>query len=208
MGYQQTGRGQHHNALKGTVTAILGIAIALPFTLLHPIFPFIVVLLGLGFLLLLQRWRWIQRPQTACLKGHFVALIALIPLSGIVTFTEQGMQDGPFYGQRYGGSLDVENASHRLPYRQGELLIYNRQDDEAPILTYQIEDDVRWATVLNVQKRGRYADYQIAAMKDPELAYGILRDRLNFRATWNFGEEHGRAYLWKAGRLHRFFLSR
>lgn len=198
---------QRSTFLAGTATVILGCVIALPFTLVHPVLPFMLVLFGLGLILLLKRWRWIQQAPAVCWMVGVLILILLIPLSTGVHFIEQGWQDGPFYGHAYNGVMTGEEASDRLDYRQGELWIYNRQEDKAPILAYQIGGDVQWARELDISQRAGYEGYQLNAITEPKLARGMLRDRLNFLANWSLGEDSGRAYIWKWNGFHRFFLN-
>jgi|GEM_PF-2540436 len=189
------------------LTAIIVVAMTVPFTVIHPVLPFTLVLMGYGCFGLMQRWRWLPKDRPSYLIGCLVALIVLLPASSVVKFAEQGFDDGPFYGEPFTGRIVAAAASDRLPYREGELLIYNRADAKAPILAYQIEDETAWAQVLDVSKNPRYANYEFTAMQEPSLAYGIFRDRLDFLGTWNFGTERGRAYFWKWGGFHRFFLS-
>ncbi|NER78607.1 MAG: hypothetical protein F6K42_03335 [Leptolyngbya sp. SIO1D8] len=120
---------------------------------------------------------------------------------------EQGLDDGPFYGLEYTGGVTGLEANHRLDYRQGELLIYNRQQNRAPVLVYEANGDLVWSVEMDVSQHPKYQNYQLSTLEEPTLAYGIIRDRLNFLGTWDFGKERGRAYLWKWGRFHRFYLS-
>jgi hypothetical protein len=198
---------QRKGVLTGMVTAVIGIAIALPFTLIHPVLPFAVLLIGLGLVLLLRRWRWLSQYPTGFFVGGLVALILLVPAVSLVKFVEQGFDDGPFYGEVYTGGVTGLPVSHRLDYRDGELVIYNRQPNSPPVLAYQVGEELQWARELDVSENPRYEGYQLATIKEPSLAYGIVRDRLNFLGTWNFGTEQGRAYLWKWGGFHRFYLS-
>lgn len=193
--------------IAGTFTAVLAVAIALPFTLIHPVLPFTLVLVGYGVVVLMQRRKWLPRYPNSYLMGCLAALIILLPASSLVIFAEQGFDDGPFYGEPFNGVIFGNAASDRLGYRQGELLVYNRSDDEAPILAYQVQTETRWAQILDVSDNRRYADYQLTAISDLSLAYGIFRDRLDFAGSWDFGTEPGRAYFWKWGDFHRFFLS-
>jgi len=198
---------QRKGVLAGMLTAMIAVAVTVPFTVIHPVLPFTLVLMGYGLVVLMQQWRWLPKLGTSYLIGCLVALIVLLPASSLVKFFEQGFDDGPFHGEPFTGVISGESASDRLPYRQGELLIYNRPAGKAPILAYQIEDETAWAQVLDVSENPRYADYQFTTMQEPSLAYGIFRDRLDFLGTWDFGTERGRAYFWKWGGFHRFFLS-
>lgn len=194
-------------AFLGMVTAIVGVAIALPFGLIHPILPFTIILVGYGLLVLLQRWRWLPKDVLGYLAGCLVALVILLPAVSLLNFMEQGLRDGPFYGEDYSGDIAGENVSDRIEYRQGELLIYNRGEDQAPVLAYQVEEETHWATELDVAENPRYERYHLISIQEPTLAYGIFRDRMDFKGRWTFGTETGRAYLWKWGGFHRFFLS-
>lgn len=187
--------------------ASLGVALALPLTLIHPVLPFAAVLTGYGVVTLFEKRHWLPSLPTSYLVGCLVALLLLLPTTSLVQFVEQGFDDGPFYGKPFRGVLSAAAASDRLDYRQGELLIYNRTSENPPILAYQVDGETRWAQSLDVKQNRRYQGYQLNTVAEPSLAYGIFRDRLDFVSTWNFGKERGRAYFWKWGKFHRFFLS-
>lgn len=191
----------------GLIVAVITTAIALPLSLIHPILSFAILLIELGFLLLLQRWRWLPKLSIGYLAGFLIAIVVLLPATFLIRFAEQGFDDGPFYGQPLEAFLTEAEASDRLSYRQGELLIYNRQPDQAPVLAYSINGELQWAQAMDVRQNHRYEEYQLTALAEPTLAYGIFRDRLNFVGTWNFGAEPGRAFIWKWNGFHRFFLS-
>jgi hypothetical protein len=189
------------------LTAVLGVLLTLPFGILHPVLPFAVLLIGYGILLFMQNRRWVPRYPVDYLIGCLTALILLLPAVSLLRFAEQGFNDGPFYGRAYDGVIMGEEASDRLDYQQGQLLIYNRAETSPPILAYQAEDNVIWAQEMDISQNSRYDDYQLSAMTEPSISSGLFRDRLNFTATWNFGTEQGQAYLWKWGKFHRFYLS-
>lgn len=194
--------------LAGMVMAILAVAIALPFTLLHPVLPFAITLLLYGVVCLGQYLKWLPNHSTGYLLGCLIALIVLLPATSLLKFAEQGFDDGPFYGQPFVGIVSDAAISDRLDYRQGELLVYNRSEDQSPVLAYRVQGETLWAQSLDVSQSPRYDGvYHLTAMSDLSMAYGIWRDRLDFLGTWNFGTERGRAYLWKWGGFHRFFLS-
>ena len=198
---------QRKQVLAGTITAILGTAIALPFAILHPALPFTILLIGFGVTMALRQRLRLPKYLMAYLTGCLVALVVLLPAVSVVKFVEQGLDDGPFYGLRYAGGVTGLQVSHRIDYRQGELLIYNREAHSAPVLAYQVNDEMRWARVMDVSQHPKYRDYLLSTIEEPTLSYGLLRDRLNFLGTWNFGKEQGRAYLWKWRGFHRFYLS-
>jgi hypothetical protein len=189
------------------ITALVGIVFGLPFTLIHPVLPFVVVSMGIGLALMMQRWRWLSKTPKTYFAGCLVALVLLLPAASLVNFVEQGFDDGPFYGTTHGTFIAGEQASDRLAYRQGELLVYNRQPGQAPVLVYRVEGDARWAIVMDIHQNPRFEGYHLSAIESPQLVHGVLRDRLDFLATWSFGVERGRAYIWKWGGFHRFFLS-
>ncbi|MEL7314672.1 MAG: hypothetical protein AAFN08_06935, partial [Cyanobacteria bacterium J06559_3] len=118
-----------------------------------------------------------------------------------------GFNDGPFYGENYTNGVTGLEAHHRIDYRQGELLIYNRQNNSAPVLTYEVDGGILWGRELDVRDHPKYVDHFLVEIEDLAVNSGILRDRLDFIGTWDFGKEPGRAYLWKWGGFHRFYLS-
>ena len=191
----------------GMVTTLLGIAIAIPFTVIHPALPFAVLLILFGVVMALRQWLHLPKYPTAYLIGCMVALVLLLPAVFLVKFAEQGLDDGPFWGRDYTSGVMGLDVSHRVDYRQGELLIFNRQKNSSPVLIYQVNDEMRWAREMAVSQNPKYSDYLLSTIEKPTVAYGILRDRLDFVGTWDFGAEQGRAYLWKWGGFHRFYLS-
>ena len=191
----------------GIVTVILGIAIALPFSLIHPVLPFTVLLIGFGGVMALRKQLHLPKYPTSYLAGCLVALVLLVPFVSGSKFVEQGLNDGPFYGVDYTRGITGLDIHERIEYGDGELLIYNRQSSIAPLLVYQIEGETQWARELDVRQHPKYEDYLLTKIEAPTVSYGIIRDRLDFLGTWEFGKEPGRAYLWKWGGFHRFYLS-
>jgi len=189
------------------LTAIAGMAIALPFTVIHPAVPFAVLFIAFGLVMVLRRGLRLPKYPTAYLIGCLVALVILLPAVSLVKFMEQGLDDGPFYGTDYTGGVMGLEVSDRLPYRRGELQIYNRQSRQAPVLAYQVNDELQWAKELDVSQHPKYRSYQLSTIETPTLAYGVIRDRVDFIGNWDFGTERGRVYLWKWGGFHRFYLS-
>ncbi len=157
---------------------------------------------------MLYRWRWLPKYPTAYLAGCLVALLSLLPAVSLIQFAEQGWADGPFQGVVYEQGTTGLPVGDRLNYRQGELVVFNRQPSNPPVLAYQVNDAVQWARSLDLSQQPGYEAVKITDLKDLSLAYGILRDRLTFTVTWNFGTEQGHAYIWKWDGLQRFYLSR
>jgi hypothetical protein len=191
----------------GIATTVLGLLLALPFTILHPALPFTVLLVGFGIVMALRRPLRLPKYPTAYLTGCLVALVLLLPIGTVIKVAEQGFDDGPFYGQVYTDGVTGLEASDRLPYRAGELVIYNRRAQSPPLLTYEVDDELRWAVALDVSQTPEFSEFQLFEVQDPTLLYGILRDRIDFTGVWTFGTERGRAYLWKWGGFQRFYLS-
>ncbi|MGF1458472.1 MAG: hypothetical protein ACFBSG_05535 [Leptolyngbyaceae cyanobacterium] len=191
----------------GLLIAVISFAIALPFNVVHPVLPFVIVLVGYGLIVMMVRWRWLPPYYNGYLAGCLVALIILLPTASMLKFLEQGFDNGPFYSTPYTGIVSGESASERLDYRQGELLIYNRAANKAPILAYRTEVQTHWAEVLDVSQNAQYEPFQLRSIESAEIHYGLIRDRLDFIGNWNFGAETGRAYLWKWNGLQRFYLS-
>ncbi|MEM9006546.1 MAG: hypothetical protein AAGE59_23845 [Cyanobacteria bacterium P01_F01_bin.86] len=188
-------------------TVILGMAIALPFTLIHAVLPFTVLLVVFGIFMVLRKQLRLPKYPTAYLMGCLVALVLLLPTVSAAKLMEQGFNDGPFYGENYTNGFMGLEVHHRTDYRKGELLIYNRQKNSAPVLTYQVDGEILWARTMDVRQHPKYQNYFLTDIENPTVTSGFLRDRLNFLGTWEFGKEPGRAYLWKWGGFHRFYLS-
>ncbi|NER79015.1 MAG: hypothetical protein F6K42_05430, partial [Leptolyngbya sp. SIO1D8] len=85
---------QRKGALAGIITAVLGIAIALPFTIVHPVMPFTVLLIGFGGVMAFRQKLRLPKYPTAYLIGCIVALVLLLPAVSLVKFVEQGLDDG------------------------------------------------------------------------------------------------------------------
>ncbi len=201
---------QRKGVLVGSLTAVVGTAVALPFTLFHGVLPFVVLLAGFGLVMLLQRvWRRPRYPMAYWI-GCLVALIVLLPATTLMTFNEQGFDQGPFYGTPYTDGITGIEVDERLEYRGGDLMVYNRRDQVPPILIYQTGETLRWAATLDLDpdQRDQNQSYQLSKISDLSFVYGIWRDRIDFVGTWSFGEKPGRLYLWKWGKLHRFYLQR
>lgn len=199
---------QRKGLLVGSLTAVVGILIALPFTLLHGVLPFVVLLVGFGlFMVLLQAWRHPKYPRAYWL-GCLVALIVLLPTTTLISFTEQGFDAGPFYGTPYTDGVTGIAVDERLAYRDGDLMVYNRRAAVPPALIYQAGETLHWAVTLDLAPHAQESGYQLSEIEDLSLSYGIFRDRIDFVGTWTFGQKPGRFYLWKWGQPHRFYLKR
>lgn len=198
---------QRRGTFTGITMAVMGIAIALPFTIVHPVLPFGVLLIVFGLVMAQRQTLRLPKHPNAYLAGCLAALVLLLPTVMLVKFAEQGFDDGPFYGVPYTSNLADLSRDASLDYRNGELVVYNRQEHQPPVLAYQVNDDARWAIALDVSQHRNFEAFHLSRIEAPELAFGIWRDRLDFTATWSFGSERGRAYLWKWGQFHRFYLS-
>lgn len=197
---------QRRGAFMAMVTAVVGIVVAVPFTLIHPVLPFAICLGWVGMVLLLRKALPWPKYTLAYWTGGLVALVLLFPLVLAVHLGEQGFDDGPFYGQVYTDGLTGLEISDRIDYRQGELAVYNRREELPPVLAYRIDDETRWAMTLDVSQTPGYEDFHLSSVEDFSLLYGIFRDRLSFIGQWSFGQKQGRVFIWKWGQFHRFYL--
>jgi hypothetical protein len=203
---------QRKGVLVGSLVTVFGVLVTLPFTLIHGVLPFVVLLIGFGiFMLLLQAWRPPKYP-TAYWLGCLVALVVLLPTTTLITFAEQGFDGGPFYGTPYGDGVTGLEVDERLEYRNGDLMVYNRRSEVPPILRYQTGEALRWAITLDLhqgsQPNAQDKGYHLSKIENLSWFNGILRDRIDFVGTWTFGQKPGRLYLWKWGQVHRFYLER
>lgn len=144
--------------------------------------------------------------------AHAVGLIAaallLVPVAIFAQMFEAGFDDGPFHGRPHSGDISALTASHSITYRSGDLVIYNRADDEPPVLAYIVQGVPKWALELDVVGTPGFEDSHFRSIAEPiAVSSGVFRDRLSFIAYWSFGAERGYAYIWKFGGVHRFYLS-
>lgn len=115
---------------------------------------------------------------------------------------EAGFDDGPFRGKE----VTLEGASYKatesVPFRSGELVAYQGNFWEIPILAYKENGKIVWAYLLYTDKKTRVHHFSNLSVE-----YGILRDRLHFIGRWSHGAERGTAFIWKFGKLQYFYLS-
>ncbi len=101
-------------------------------------------------IVLLLRGRRPFHNRVAHSFGLTVAALLLVPAAFYAPIFEAGLDDGPFYGRPFVGDLSMLEASHSIAYRFGDLVFYNRSDDESPILAYVVEATPKWALELDV----------------------------------------------------------
>lgn len=143
--------------------------------------------------------------------GLAAAASLLAPMvlnADIRSFLEAGFDDGPFHGRPFHGDIGSLQPSHRIVFRSGELIVFNRADDEPPVLAYVVEDAGRWALELDGTADPDFNWTEFSRVSEPlTVSLGILRDRLDFVAHWTFGAERGTVYIWRFGGVQRFYLS-
>ena len=143
--------------------------------------------------------------------GLVAGAMLLAPLAlnaELRAFFEAGFDDGPFHGRPFLGNVEALEPSHTIAFRSGVLVVFNRMEDEPPVLAYVVDGASNWALELDVSAESRYRWMQFWRVSEPlSLSPGILRDRLEFEAHWTFGAERGYVYVWKFGGVQRFYLS-
>ena len=156
-----------------------------------------------------RRQRRLQDWRHPLSQGAALLAIVLVLLSQpMYRFFEAGFNDGPFVGKSYVGELPASVADQELPYRAGKLQLFNRSDDESPILVYVKDSGERvWAWEMNVALSSGYEATKLYAIERLEIQTGFLRDQLVFLSYWSYGAEQGVAYVWKLGGPQRFYLS-
>ena len=143
--------------------------------------------------------------------GVVLAVLLLVPARFFAEFAESGMDDGPFTGRPFVGDLSKLQASERVEFRSGELVVYSRANGAAPVLAYRVDGHAMWSQEMfvSLEERvtGRPGANELDSMTRLEVSPGILRDRLDFIAEWSQGAERGYAFIWKWGGIQRFYLS-
>lgn len=174
------------------------------FFLLWPWTP-VVAVVALAAAVVLTRWLLAWSGHVwAYRAGLLGAFLCMVGLSGVGGFMEGFIDDGPFYARAFDGDLSALTPAARLPFRAGELLVYNRDGDAAPVLVHVVDGRTRWALELRGSERDRSKLY---SMERPVVRYqGRLRARVDFVGKCTFGTERGRVYLPRVG-IARFYMS-
>ncbi len=194
------------HVLAGLLVAVPAFAASAPLLVVERWLGFVALaVLAALFFWLRHRFRF-QGYVNAQILGFVAAFVLLLPAILFADLAERGLDDGPFYGRNYEGSLAHLKPSHRLKFRKGTLAIYNR-DKKAPVVAYVIGDHTEWATEMYVAMTPGVTQSELHHMERPLLSEGLFRDRLDFIGHWTYGAEHGYAYIWKFGGIQRFYLS-
>lgn len=142
----------------------------------------------------------------ACRAGVLLALLLLVPARSFAELLVSGFDDGPFTGRPYPGDVSKLRPGERVAYRGGELVVYRRARGAAPVLAYRAGGRTEWAHELfaSLGDRGENELWDVSGVR---VTSGLLRDRLDFTATWTYGAERGYAFLWRWGEVQKFYLS-
>jgi hypothetical protein len=138
--------------------------------------------------------------------GVLITLVLLVPARFYAELLVSGFDDGPFTGRPFAGDLSKLRPSERVPFRAGEIVIYNRARGAAPVVEYRARGRTEWAQEMFVSLGDR-GENELREITDPRVSYGVVRDRLDFIGTWTYGAERGYAFIWKWGGIQRFYLS-
>jgi hypothetical protein len=194
-----------------SVLVSLGIAAAtflasVPFLQLEEWAGFAVLALLAVALFTLRDRLGLGRRLNACRVGVLIALLLLVPARSFAELLLSGFDDGPFAGRPFAGNLSTLKAGDRVAYRAGELVIYNRQGGDAPVVVYRAMGRTEWAVEMFVSLGDRGVN-ELWEITEPHIVHGVVRDRLDFIGTWTYGAERGYAFIWKWGGIQRFYLS-
>ena len=129
-----------------------------------------------------------------------LASLAMLPVSLTCCDTDGfTFIAGPFYAQDFGGKLSELNSVDSVEYGSGVLISYARTNQSAPVLAYISSNEVRWASELVNDMEPPFTNF--VGMK---ISSGIIRDKLEFHSPDY--KEPGWAYVWKVGRVQKFFI--
>lgn len=180
----------------------LALLICLPFVIVSQVAGF-VALAGVATISFVLSSGWTKPyKRRFYILGFCAALIVLTPLALVYPFLEGGFDDGPFRGQSFAGEPHKLTIDHSLPFRRGHLAVSNRRRHESPVILYKEGDTVAWAIEMDV---GEFVN--VYSLSKISIRPGVLRDRVDFVASWTYGDESGKAYIWKLGGFQRFWLS-
>ena len=187
--------------------AVGAFVLSVPFLIVERWLGFVVLLtVAVAFFALRKRLPLPEQP-TAYALGFGVAFALLLPATFFAQIFESGFDDGPFHGHPFAGEVSALAPNDSAAFRSGYLVIYNRDESEAPVLAYRVDGRTRWAREMHVSMDPESDVPELWEMSDPSVARGILRDRLDFTGYWTYGAERGYAYIWKFGGIQRFYLS-
>lgn len=184
-------------------------AVSAPFLVIEHWLGFAALAVSAFLFLVLRQRHGLPDERHAYRAGFLIATVLLVPARFMADILESGFDDGPFRGQPFAGDLSKTKPSERVPFRSGELVVYNRADGRAPILVYRAGGRTRWAhemfvSMTTADTTGENELHDITRLR---VSPGIIRDRLDFIGTWTFGAEHGYAFVWRWGGIQRFYLS-
>lgn len=198
------------NAIRSVLVALAvagaGVLVAAPFLVIESWLAFAVLAVFAALLFSVREQLRLGKRLQACRAGVLLAVLVLVPARSLAELMESGFDDGPFTGRPFAGDLSRLRASDRVAFRSGEILIYNRKDGAAPVVEYRVDGHTEWAREMFVSL-GDGGENELWEMSRPRVAYGIIRDRLEFVGTWTYGAERGYALIWRWGGIQRFYLS-
>ncbi len=148
------------------------------------------------------------RRRNMVIAGAFLGFLLLVPGSMFARIFEAGFCDGPFLGRNFSGDIAGLAESESVAYRNGQIVVCNRSDEQSPIMFFKDKQGkVRWAVEMDVSANPEYSQCHLERMENLEIHYGLVRDVVNFKCWWTFGGEAGLAFVWKFNRFQRFYLS-
>ena len=106
----------------GTFVPLLWVATWLPYVVIGGL----MALLACG-----TRSRMLTSTVRSLTRGLALAGFLLVPAMSAVSVLERGFDCGPFYPQTFNGDLLRMTPDLRLPFRNGCMLVFNREEDAA-----------------------------------------------------------------------------
>ena len=89
---------------------------------------------------------------------------------------------------------DVSEVSYTLPYRRGTIEIYNRSEDQFPVVLFRRADRIVWAAELSTHI-DLYTNTHFARIENPRIRRRLSGSQLTFTAYWTYGAEAGTASI-------------
>ena len=117
-----------------------------------------------------------------------------------------GMDDGPFEAIKI-DKKEFSKTAETFKLNKGKLILDNRHDTLSPILTYVVDNKIKWTLDTDVRNTKGYEYCRISSINDLKVIESSNELELEFYAVWTYGAESGSMNIEKEGGDNKFCLS-
>lgn len=126
-----------------------------------------------------------------------VATLLVAPaVETVFAYEGCGWDDGPFPGEPLNvvEASGLTEVSYVLRYRRGTIEIYNRSEQQFPVVVFRRADRIVWAVELSTHI-DLYTNTHFARIEHPRIQRRLFGTRLTFTGYWTYGAEAGSASI-------------